>query len=82
MPIKPVNPEPNPGPLCRQDLENTECINPNCPGEHPVIFVHSSCHPGQGVNVGWDRLRAVVRVECFVCGNLVCEIAPAEATVQ
>lgn len=69
-------------PLHAQDLAHTRCENPDCPDRDHPIYITPRCHPGEGVDVGVDRERNVLIVQCHVCKTPIAEIAVAVATTH
>jgi hypothetical protein len=68
-------------PLVQQDLDHVECDNPDCSGGHPT-FVVAKCHPGEGVDAGYERGTGCLVIFCHVCKQPVCRIEVAKASVQ
>ena len=68
-------------PAVQQDLDAVECLNPQCPGGHPV-GIYPQCHPGSAVVAMYDRNRGVLLLVCHECGKTVLELAIAKATIQ
>lgn len=77
-----------PVPLTKDILDQMAmqgCQHPDCKGHHEdhaaEVSFNPSCHPhGGAVIVYYVAGSGKLRLECFVCENLVCEIAVASQT--
>lgn len=68
-------------PLVQQDLNQMECANPDCTGEHP-LFLRSACHPQAGIDAGYASATGLMHLRCFECKEPICKVLVAEATRQ
>jgi hypothetical protein len=70
--------------LYREELDAAECGQPGCDKDHSAMFVHASCHPGQGIDACYDRRKGTVTFACHRCAGALFAIAVASkpATVH
>jgi hypothetical protein len=64
--------------MAQPHLDSAECTSPGCDGEdHPVLEVHTPCHPGQDVDAFYDKRTGTVAFCCHRCRRFLCEMAVA-----
>ena len=53
--------------VTKKELSEAGCGSPGCTHDHSVIYLTQACHPSQGVEVRYDKLKEQLLVTCFVC---------------
>lgn len=64
--------------LTQIDLDAAACDDPDCQHlDHPVLFLHSSCHEDAGKQVFYDKRTGTLTICCDACQEEIAEIAVA-----
>jgi hypothetical protein len=66
--------------LTRSDLEKVRCSNPDCAGDHSVIFLHPHCHPEASTWASFNKNTGALTLECAECETLVASVLVAHAS--
>jgi hypothetical protein len=66
------------GPLSQADLDRMTCSVPGCTHQnHDGLFLNQRCHPQGGVEAFYQPTTGLLRVTCFVCKVLICNVKVA-----
>jgi len=65
--------------LYREDLDAQECGHPShTKGEEECfLLLTARCHPGKGMDVGYDKLTGRVCARCHECAQPICSVQVA-----
>ena len=55
--------------ITREELDEQGCSNPDCTGDHAVIYLQPECHPGGGFHVRYCKADGTMTFECAACGK-------------
>jgi hypothetical protein len=65
--------------LYRETLDSAECDEPGCDEDRSLLFLHTQCHSGRGVDACYDKREGVLKISCPFCHRFLCKIAVASA---
>jgi hypothetical protein len=53
------------------ELNAMGCGNPNCRDDHSILYMHSGCHPGAGLDVAYSKPTGTMHLICRECEDTV-----------
>lgn len=69
--------------MTQQQLSQARCSTPGCDhADHPMLFLHSWCHPEAGVDACYHITTGILQITCNECGGYICDVLVAPAAVQ
>jgi hypothetical protein len=50
--------------VTQKELNAMGCGNPNCRDDHSILYKHSSCHPGAGLDAMYSKPAGTMHLIC------------------